>query len=225
MLFSEMQPAARKSCQDQPNNCKSSLPTACRSSSANRFISRPSLSAGLGKMGGCWSGFAAAAPPRFWGEGLGWVSAIGVASVGRRWRRRRRRRIFQQKDVCLQERPGCDVFRCMWCPKKSGNKRQPAITKLHNGTAWNAALLDSFIALISAGMFLLLMSQTNQYVCTCCVERGMFFTSYPTQASLLCAWWSTWASIELETWCSDAMLGEAGAAGPTPELRHQQPSP
>ena len=34
-----------------------------------------------------------------------------------------------------------------WYPKKSGDIRQPAqaaLTKVHNGTAWHTALLDSF---------------------------------------------------------------------------------
>ena len=71
--FSEMQPAARKSCQDQPIECKSSFPIhADYQAQTYLFLSFPSrLSASLGKAGGGGSRFAAVAPPPASGEGGG----------------------------------------------------------------------------------------------------------------------------------------------------------
>ena len=54
---------------------------------------------------------------------------------------------------------------------------QQALTKVHIWTAWHAALLDSFncTCLDISQDSVLVMTPTNQYVCACCTERGMFW--------------------------------------------------
>ena len=78
------------------------------------------------------------------------------------------------------------------------------------------------------------MTQTYQFVCASCPERGMFVTLYHTiraagmhigKSSVCWAFGMGVKEVELETLRTEAMVGGTGAAGPAPDLQHQPPCP
>ena len=120
------------------------------------------------------------------------------------------------------------MFRCTWYPKNSGDK-----------TVWHAALLDSFIrTCFDISLDALAGDDSDKSICLR-ILRGLWHdlhVVHHTQSSdsvrthigkspaCLLARMGV-KEIELETLRSDARVGGAGAAGPVPELWHQQSWP
>ena len=78
----------------------------------------------------------------------------------------------------------------------------------------------------------LLMTQTTQYVCVCCEQRGTFISAFPTiraarthiGRSCTCAAAGLGIQkIMLKTRQTNTRVGCSSATGPAPDLRHQPP--
>ena len=108
-----------------------------------------------------------------------------------------------------------------------GIKEAVLFTKRLHCMHWHARVASSVVLALT-----ILMTQTTLYVCICCEQRQTFTSAFPTtraarthngKSRTCTAAGLGIQEITLEIRQTNTMVGGSGAAGPAPDLWHQQP--